>query len=336
MNFRLALDIASFPQKINHRHNLFLSGSCFTEHITKQLSNNKFTTIENPNGILFNPASIAASIVSYMEEKMYGEDDLFYYNELWNSWDHHSRFSHPDKQTALKQINNSQQAAHAFLKQSNWLILTLGSAFVYEWIEKPSSLYPVKNRDNDIVANCHKVPTNRFRKRLLTTEEVFTVLDNLRYRLMLFNPEIKVIYTVSPVRHARDGLVENNKSKAILIQAVHHIVEKFENHFYFPAYELLIDDLRDYRFYAEDMVHPNYLATAYVWEKFTAACIDPHCYALMKEMEKINIAVKHRPFNSASVAHRQFLSSYFTKVQALQDQYPYLNFTEELRYFGGG
>jgi len=314
---------------------LFLSGSCFTEHITKQLSNNKFTVIENPNGILFNPASIAASVVSYIEQKLYSEDELFYYNELWHSWDHHSRFSHPDKQTALHQINHSQQTAHAFLKDADWLVLTLGSAFAYEWIEKPSPLYPVKNRDNDIVANCHKVPTNRFRKRLLTTEEVFTTLDNLRYRLMLFNPSIKVIYTISPVRHARDGLVENNKSKAILIQAVHHMVEKFENHFYFPAYELVIDDLRDYRFYAEDMVHPNYLATAYVWEKFTAACIDPRCYALMKEMEKINIAVKHRPFNPASAAHSQFLNSYFTKVQALQDQYPHINFTEELNHFSG-
>ena len=333
MNFRLALDIASFPQKINHRHKLFLSGSCFTEHITKQLSNNKFTTIENPNGILFNPASIAASMVSYIEQKLYSEDELFYYNELWNSWDHHSRFSHPDKQTALQQINHSQQTAHAFLKQADWLILTLGSAFVYEWIENPSSLYPAKNRDSAIVANCHKVPTDRFRKRLLTAEEVFTVLDNLRYRLMLFNPSIKVIYTISPVRHARDGLVNNNKSKAILIQAVHHVVEKFENHFYFPAYELVIDDLRDYRFYAEDMVHPNYLATAYVWEKFIAACIDPSCFALMKEMEKINIAVKHRPFNPASSAHRQFLNSYFNKVQALQDQYPYLSFAEERKHF---
>ena len=291
--------------------------------------------MENPNGILFNPASIASSVVSYIEQKQYTEEDLFYYNELWNSWDHHSRFSHPDRQTALEQINRSQQAAHAFLKNTDWLILTLGSAFVYEWTEKPSSLYPAKNRDNDIVANCHKVPANRFRKRLLTAEDVFTMLDNLRYRLMLFNPKIKVIYTISPVRHARDGLVENNKSKAILIQAVHHIVEKFENHFYFPAYELVIDDLRDYRFYAEDMVHPNYLATAYVWEKFTAACIDAQCYPLMKEMEKVNIAVKHRPFNPASAAHRQFLSSYFNKVRALQDQYPYLNFTEELKQFGG-
>ena len=334
-NFRLALDIPSFPQKINHRHKLFLSGSCFTEHITKQLTNNKFTTLENSNGILFNPVSIASSVVSYIEQKRYSEDDLFYYNELWNSWDHHSRFSHPDKQTALKQMNDSQQAAHTFLKQADWLILTLGSAFVYEWIEKSSPLYTTKNRDTNIVANCHKVPTDRFRKRLLTTEEVFTVLDNLRYRLMLFNPGIKIIYTISPVRHARDGLIENNKSKATLIQAVHHVVEKFDIHFYFPAYELVIDDLRDYRFYAEDMVHPNYLATAYVWEKFTAACIDPSCFALMKEMEKINIAMKHRAFNPTSAAHRQFLNSHLSKVQALQTQYPFLDFSEEIKHFGG-
>lgn len=333
-NFRLALDIPSFPQKINHRHKLFLSGSCFTEHITKQLANNKFTTLENPNGILFNPVSIAASIVSYIEQKRYSEDDLFYYNELWNSWDHHSRFSHPDKETALKQINDSQQAAHAFLKQADWLILTLGSAFVYEWIEKSSPLYTTKNRETNIVANCHKVPTDKFRKRLLTTEEVFTVLDNLRYRLMLFNPGIKIIYTISPVRHARDGLIENNKSKATLIQAVHHVVEKFDNHFYFPAYELVIDDLRDYRFYAEDMVHPNYLATTYVWEKFAATCIDPSCFALMKAMEKINIAMKHRAFNPSSEAHRLFLNSHLSKVQALQTHYSFLDFSEEIKYFG--
>ena len=332
-SFRLALEIPPFPQRINHRQRLFLSGSCFTEHIARQLADNKFATFENPHGILFNPVSIASSVVSCIEQKVYKEDDLFYYNELWNSWDHHSRFSHPDKQTALHQINTTLQSAHTFLKQADWLILTLGSAFVYEFAEKPSPLYTAKNRNNDIVANCHKVPADRFRKKLLTTEEVFTVLDNLRYRLMLFNPSVKVIYTISPVRHARDGLVENNKSKAVLIQAVHHMVEKFDNHFYFPAYELVIDDLRDYRFYAEDMVHPNYLATQYVWEKFTDCCIDPCCYSLMKEMEKINIALKHRAFNPASEAHRQFLSSYLTKVQALQEQYPYLDFTAELKHF---
>lgn len=333
-DFRLALTIPPFSQKINHREKLFLAGSCFTEHITAQLAGNKFTTLENPNGILFNPVSIAHAIISYIEQKHYKAEYLFYFNELWNSWDHHSRFSHPDKHTALQQINASQQTAHAFLKQTDWLIITLGSAFVYEWTEHLSSVDYPKNRQSAVVANCHKVPTDKFRKKLLTTEEVFTVLDNLRYRLMLFNPRIKIIYTISPVRHARDGLIENNRSKATLIQAVHHVVEKFENHYYFPAYELVIDDLRDYRFYAEDMIHPNYLATNYVWEKFTAACIDHSCYAVIKIMEKINIAMKHRPFHPSSDAHKKFLKSHLHKVQELQEQYPYLDFTKELQYFG--
>lgn len=335
-NFRLALEIPSFSKKVHLRDKLFLLGSCFTEHISKQLSANKFALLENPHGILFNPMSIASSMISYIEKRTYQSEDLFYFNELWNSWDHHSRFSHPDQQTALQQINNSQEAAHTFLQQSSWLIITLGSAFVYEWTAAPSPLYPGKNRDTNIVANCHRVPADRFKKRLLAAEEVFAILDNLRYRLMLFNPDIKIIYTISPVRHIRDGLIENNKSKSVLIRSVHHMVEKFENHFYFPSYELVVDDLRDYRFYAEDMVHPNYLATQYVWEKFAVSCIDPSCYALMKEMEKINLALKHRAFNPGSQAHRQFLNSYLSKTKTLQQQYPYLDFSKELQYFGKG
>lgn len=332
-DYRLALQIPPFDQKINLRQQVFLSGSCFTEHMTAQLAEHKFTTLENPNGILFNPVSIAESIVSYIERKQYHDEDLFYYNELWNSWDHHSRFSHPDKQTALQQINASQQSANTFLKQADWMIITLGSAFVYERTDQLTPTDDFKNSKNPIVANCHKVPVDKFRKKLLTTEDVFTALDNLRYRLMLFNPKIKLIYTISPVRHARDGLIDNNRSKATLIHAVHHVVEKFDNHYYFPAYELVIDDLRDYRFYAEDMIHPNYLATGYVWEKFVAACVDPSCYAPMKAIEKINIALKHRPFHPSSAAHQKFLSTHFSKVQALQEQYPYLNFSNELKYF---
>lgn len=332
-NFRLTLSIPPIQPGINFRDKLLLTGSCFTEHMTSQLAGRKFTTLENPNGILFNPVSIANALISYIEQKQYTEAQLFYYNELWNSWDHHSRFSHPDKPTTLRQINTSQRTAHQFLKTTDWLIITLGSAFVYEWKDSLSTVGQFNAGTNQVVANCHKVPVDKFRRKLLTTEEIFTVLDNLRYRLLLFNPGIKVIYTISPVRHARDGLIENNRSKAALIQAVHHIVEKFDNHYYFPAYELVIDDLRDYRFYAEDMVHPNYLATAYVWEQFTNACIDPACYPLMKAMEKINIAMKHRPFHPTSEAHRQFLKSQLLKVQQLRQEYPFLNFEKELRYF---
>ncbi|MBN8860245.1 MAG: GSCFA domain-containing protein [Sphingobacteriales bacterium] len=334
MDFRIPFDIKALPQRIRHKQSILLTGSCFTEHMVKYLAENKFTVLGNPNGILFNPVSITSSLLSYIEPKQYTKDDLFYFNESWHSWDHHSRFSAIESADALTQINASQTAAHHFLKSAGWLVITLGSAFVYEWTEKNSPLYPVNRRRNDVVANCHKIPQDKFRKRLMSAEEVLSSLDELIYRLFLFNPGLRIIFTISPVRHLRDGLIENNKSKAVLIQAVHTIADKFEKLFYFPAYELLIDELRDYRFYAEDMVHPNYLATDYVWEKFTAACIDPSAYTLMKEMQKINMALKHRPFNPASAAHRQFLRQHAEKVKQLKEQFPYIDFTNEMNYFG--
>lgn len=331
--FRITLHIPPFSHKIHQRHRVMLMGSCFTEHMSKQLNLFKFPILENPNGILFNPVSIAQSIIAYIENKNYAEEALFYFNELWNSWDHHSRYSHPDKATALRLMNQSQAEAHAWLQQTDWLIITLGSAFVYETIDTPSGSFHAGKRRCPVVANCHKVPANRFRKRLLSTQEVLSTLDQIRYRLLQFNPRIKFMYTVSPVRHSRDGLIENNKSKATLILAVHQMVEKFDNHYYFPAYELVIDDLRDYRFYAEDMVHPNYFATNYVWEHFRAACIDPSSHAVMSDLEEINRAMKHRPFNPNSEAHRQFLTLHLHRVRALQQQYPFLDFDKELTYF---
>ncbi|MBW7892776.1 MAG: GSCFA domain-containing protein [Chitinophagaceae bacterium] len=333
--FRLALHIPPFSQKIHHRHRVMLMGSCFTEHMSKQLSLYKFPVLENPNGILFNPVSVSRSIITYIENKKYTEEELFYFNELWHSWDHHSRYSHPDKAAALNLINQSQADAHEYLQQADWLIITLGSAFVYEGLETAAGLFQAEKRRGTVVANCHKVPANQFRKRLLSMQEVLSALDHLRYRLLQFNPGIKFIYTISPVRHIRDGLIENNKSKATLIQAVHQMVEKFENHYYFPSYELVIDDLRDYRFYAEDMVHPNYLATNYVWEHFRAACIDPSSHEVMRELEEINRAMRHRPFNPDSEAHKRFLSLHLERLRTLQKQYPFLDFTGENKHFSG-
>lgn len=323
MDFRLAYTPRPFDTKLNHRHKLFLAGSCFTEQIGAKLSAHKFTTIENPNGILFNPVSIARSIISYIEQKQYHADDLFYHNDLWGSWDHHTRFSSILQEDALQKINQSQQAAHHFLKTADWLLLTLGSAFVYEW---------EKGR---VVANCHKVPTDKFVKRLLTPEEIISTLDNLIHRLKNFNPHLKIIFTISPVRHLRDGFVENNRSKAALIHAVHHLVDKFEKLFYFPAYELVIDDLRDYRFYAEDMVHPNYAATNYVWQKFVLTCIDEPSQKLMQEINSINAALQHKPFNPQSAAHQKFLQATLQSVERLASQYDYINFDAERKMLTG-
>ncbi len=321
MDFHLEFTPKPFDVKINHQQNLLLIGSCFTEQIGTKLSNHKFAVLDNPNGILFNPISITKSISSYIDNKQYTESDLFYQNECWNSWEHHSRFSKPDLKECLNGINESQSKANAFLKKTDWLLITLGSAFVYE----------LKNKA--VVANCHKVPTDKFVKRLLPVEEVFTGLQDLIEKAQAFNPGIKIIFTISPVRHLRDGFIENNRSKATLIQTVHQLVDNNANCFYFPAYELVIDDLRDYRFFAEDMVHPNYAATKYVWEKFIATCIDESSQQLMKELSVIVAAKNHNPFNPTSEQHKKFLQTNLEKVQKLERKFPYINFEEEAQYF---
>jgi hypothetical protein len=330
MDFHLEFSPKPFSTKINHSDKLLLIGSCFTENIGTKLKQYKFDVIENPNGILFNPISICKSLASYVQNKQYTLDELFYQNECWNSWQHHSKFSHPDKDISLQLINQSQQKAHNFLKKADWLMVTLGSAFVYE-------LSPLSTEwragGGEAVANCHKVPTDKFNKRLLAAEEVVLMLNNMIENLLIFNPSLKIIFTISPVRHLRDGFVENNRSKAALIQAVHQLVDERAQSFYFPAYELVIDDLRDYRFYAEDMVHPNYAATNYVWDKFTACCMNENTKSVMQEINVINAAMHHKPFNPISAQHKKFLQTHLEKVQKLKRQLPYVNFDKEMEFF---
>jgi lysophospholipase L1-like esterase len=327
MQFHAEFFPKAFTEKIKHTDQLLLVGSCFTEQIGSKLAVHKFSVLENPNGILFNPASIAKAVGSYAEGKLYSEDELFYHTELWGSWEHHTKFSNINKEEALAQINSSQAAANEFIKTADWILLTLGSAFVYERREAES-----KEGYADVAANCHKIPTDKFNRRLLETEEIKTLLLKMMDAVRKVNPAAKFIFTISPVRHLREGFIENNRSKAALINAVHAIVNN-EAAFYFPAYELVIDDLRDYRFFAEDMVHPNYAATNYVWEKFVPVAIDEPSQLLMKEINEVNAAKSHKAFNPASQAHRKFLLSNLEKVRSLSKRFPYIDFTKEEAFF---
>lgn len=326
MKFHAEFTPQPFTQKIKHKDKLLLVGSCFTEQIGAKLSKSKFDVLENPHGIVFNPISIAEAISTYCEAYHYKENDLFFYNELWGSWHHHTRFSRIDKDIALQQINQSQQKAIDFIKNADWILITLGSAFVYERGDAPAADY------ENVVANCHKYPTDKFNRRLLEPGEIVVQLRKMMDEVWLKNANTKFIFTISPVRHLREGFVENNRSKAVLIQAVHSITSEMV--FYFPAYELVIDDLRDYRFYAEDMVHPNYAATNYVWEKFISTCIDERSQKLMLEINTINAARHHKAFNPASEAHKLFLKTNYQRVKKLQDENPYINLDEEATYFG--
>lgn len=328
MKFRFEFEIKKLAQSITHKDKLFLIGSCFTENIGEKLKKYKFSVLENPNGILFNPVSVAEALTSYIDNLPFNESDLFQLNEAWHSWKHHSRFSGLSAEEALTKINTSISEANKYLGEADYLMITLGSSWIYTLTDKAANA-----KIGSVAANNHKAPADWFHRRLMTTEEVLQTLDNVLYRLFHFNSKLKIIFTISPVRHLREGVVENNRSKAVLIQAVHHLVDKFDKLYYFPAYELVIDDLRDYRFYAEDLVHPNYFATQYVWEKFVDACMDDKTKNLMEEIHSINLAYQHKPFNPSSEQHKKFLLSFYNRTKTIQEQYSYLDFNRELDYF---
>jgi hypothetical protein len=338
MDFQLPIQIEALPQPISYPDKIMLTGSCFTEHIGDALRDWKFDTLQNPHGIVFDPASVASDIISYMDNRPVGEKDLVYFNELWQSWQHHSQYSGMDKDEVLKKMNDAIARAHTFMAEAKWLIITLGTSFSYRLLPDAPAPYLPGNFPAGLpggmpVANCHRAPGQLFRKHLMTIEEIIVALDGALYRLFQFNPNLQVIFTVSPVRHIRDGVVENNRSKARLIEAVHHLVNKFGRLYYFPAYELVIDVLRDYRFFDIDLVHPNYAATRFVLEQFSSHYISKGSQAIMAEVRKIVIARHHKPFQPATQAHKRFLLDHLHRTEDLAQRCPWLDLGEELAYF---
>ncbi len=322
MQLTLTLDIPPLPKPITYTDNILLVGSCFTEHMADRLQQHKFRVLSNPHGILFNPLSVASSLDGYMDGRQYEQGELFYLNEIWNSWDHHTRFSNIDATKALDGINASQAAAGEFIKKADWVIITLGSAFQYYLKENGTP-----------VANNHRAPAQWFEKRMLPIDEIIAVLNSTLVRLFESNPFVQVLFTISPVRHIRDGVVDNNRSKARLIEAVHTLCGRFEKAHYFPAYELVIDVLRDYRFYDIDFVHPNFPATTFVWEHFMKSCISPSVHELMQQVQEITTARSHRSRFPETEAHKKFMGSYAEKTKALMNKHPFLDLNNELAYF---
>jgi len=322
MKMFLDIQIPSPEKKIEYPDRIFLVGSCFTEHIGSRLAEQKFPVLQNPNGILFDPLSVASSLRSYIDGKEYKGVDLFQLNELWQSWQHHSIYSGIHQDQVLAQINEKQKEAQRFLSTADWLVITLGSSFSYQLKEAQLP-----------VANCHRAPAQWFKKQLLDTHETTAALGGCIEALLSFNPKLRVILTVSPVRHIRDGVIENNRSKARLIEAVHQLVSKYNHVFYFPAYELVIDVLRDYRFYDIDLVHPNYSATEFVFEQFSQHYISQQSLEMMEEIRRFVNAYRHKPFQPQTVAHKQFLKNNLEKILKFQQKHPALDFSSEISYF---
>lgn len=313
---------------INHRDKLLLTGSCFTEHIGNSLTDLKFNLFQNPNGILFDTLSVCRSLQACAANRVVTENDLFTLNEAWHNWEYHSSFSHPNRSEAVTMMNRSTTAANGYMQTAKWLVITLGSSFAYQLTE----ISPFK--PGVFVANCHKAPVQWFNKYLIPVEEQVAVLEETIHHVRTLNPGIQIIFTVSPVRHIRDGVVENNRSKARLLETVHTLTEKMEGVYYFPAYELVIDVLRDYRFYDIDLVHPNYAATQFVLDQFMKCFVDAGSRKIAEEIRPLMIAMKHKAFHPQSVAHTKFLLSQLEKTQQLQKQYPHIDFARELAYFG--
>ncbi len=322
MQFQLNIEIPDLKPSINYDDSILLVGSCFSEHMSERLINHRFKVLNNPNGILFNPLSVCDALDSYVQCREYEPVDLFYLNELWNSWDFHTRFSHICQQDALQGIQSSIAEAHQFVKSATRIIITLGSSFQYYLVENGRP-----------VSNNHRAPSQWFEKRLLAIEVIEHRLRKTIAGIKNLNPGVQFIFTISPVRHIRDGVIANNRSKARLLEAVHSVCESEQGCYYFPSYELLIDVLRDYRFYDVDFVHPNFPATQFVWEMFVKHCIAPTEYRLMEQLKEITIAASHKPRFPDTEAHKKFRENYQKKITELDKKYPQLNIKELLIYF---
>ena len=327
LKFKLTLPSKRSEHSIGYRDHLFLIGSCFSENMGAKLNTHLFKVLENPHGILFNPISVAQSLSDCISKKQYTKADLFELNEVWNSWQHHTRFSGITANEAVEKINESISKGHTFLKTADHIVITLGSAWVY----KLNSQSP--HTAGQVVANNHKAPATWFDKELMKPGALIILLKKMVEELLQFNPHLQIIFTISPVRHLREGLVENNRSKAVLIQAVHEIVDSAENTAYFPSYEYVIDDLRDYRFYAEDLVHPNYAASNYVWEKWVETYMNEETQNIMKQVAELQLAMQHKPFFAGSSQHRAFLENCIVKTERLLSLYPYLSLHDQVQFF---
>ncbi len=314
MELQTKIPLVKASAAIDYESSLLLLGSCFAEHIADKLHYYRFRLLSNPFGILFQPIAIERLIARSLAGERYTEDELFYLNEAWHSFDAHSDLSKTTNRTCMNSLNKGLESTRDQILESTHIIITLGTAWVYRH----------KQRDS-IVANCHKVPQKEFAKELLSTEEVQSSLMRIIELIKSANQNATVVLTVSPVRHLKDGFVENSRSKAHLIAAVQQVVND-NNAQYFPSFELVMDELRDYRFYATDMVHPNELGVNYVWEKFREVWIDPHSYPIMEAVDQVQKGLQHKPFKPDSEAHRNFLKNLDIKIRELKATYPHIQF----------
>jgi hypothetical protein len=319
MDFRTKVELPVGEAEIRHEDRIMVMGSCFSEHIGRRLQEEKFRCMVNPYGVLYNPWSIGQALLEIMEGKPYHWRKLVQGPDgLWHSMMHHGSFSDPDRKTCLRRINESLKAAHEFLEEADWLIITLGSAYVY------------KDKDGQVVGNCHHFPAEYFERPRIEWFVLSHCLRAITSVLKEFNPKLKVLFTVSPIRHRKDGLHANQVSKGALLVGVDQCVSKEADVYYFPAYEIMMDELRDYRFYADDMMHPSQVAIDYIWECFDACYFTDKTRGIMQEWDKVRLNLNHRPLHPDSEAYKDFVRQNMLKLQQLCEKFPYFELEKEI------
>ena len=322
MEFRTKVEIPASKTKIDHTTGIMLMGSCFADNIGSRLKELKFRVEHNPFGVLYNPLSVKIDLGLLQDKKIFSESDLYWFDNRWVSFNHYTLFSDPDKEACLQKINDSIVSASELLADARFLFITFGTAWVYEFL-----------KTGKVVANCHKIPAKEFRRFLISAEDIVKEYDILLPGLRAHNPDLNIVFTLSPIRHWKDGAVGNQLSKSILLVAIHQLVEKYQYAHYFPAYEIFMDELRDYRFYAGDMIHPSDPALDYIWERFTDTFISDESVELIKEIEKIIKARNHRPVNPGSAAYLKFKEKVQAQIDEVLKKNPNLDMSEEITWF---
>jgi hypothetical protein len=315
MNFTTKIPITKSNSPIDYSSQIVALGSCFAENMGEKFDFYKFQSTTNPFGIIFNPVSIEKILERAIHLNYFTETDLFFHNELWNCYDVHSDLSHPNKEAMLSNLNRLLTEMNSKLAAATYLFITYGTSWVYQL--KSTGV---------VVANCHKVAQDQFEKVILSVTEIENAIQNSIDLIQKINPKCQLVFTVSPVRHIKDGFVENQRSKANLISALHTSISQQPTSSYFPSYEIVMDELRDYRFYAQDLLHPNAVAIDYIWERFCESHITETAHQVMQEVESIQKGMAHRPFHPDSTSHSKFLQKLKEKSAHLEAQFPFMKF----------
>ena len=308
--------------KVEPRSNLMTIGSCFSDHIGNLLARYKFNCLPNPFGTIFNPLSICKSLDRALHKRWIEADEIHSVDHRYFHFDYHSVFNTNSNEGVLSNINDKILEVYSRLSSLDYMLFTFGTSIVYE-----------RKADKSIVANCHKVPSNQFERRMLCVDFMYDEASQRIAALKELNPSLKIILTVSPVRHTKEGLVQNSRSKSRLIELCHRIVDEHSGLMYFPSYEIMMDELRDYRFYKKDLIHPNEFAVDIIWEKFMQAHFSASAIQKVKDIGAIIAASNHKPFDEHSDGHIAFKKSQLNTIQNLKSLYPEVNFSEYETYF---